>query len=90
MEEGAVEEPAPGRFYGALNRYWMAKTFNHLRENPLRGMGFYLRKNLYLVSQEEIFSFESFEVQRNQSSLLSRLPPLGFGWIFPLALASLS
>jgi tetratricopeptide (TPR) repeat protein len=90
IQQGEHPQPEPGQVFGSLNRFWVRKTLSSISERPLQWLGFYLKKALYLVSQEEIFSFESYEVQKRISPLLRWLPPLGFGFIFPLALGSLA
>lgn len=86
VDRGEVAPPEEGHFYKSLNKYWVSRTKEYVIENPVDWLGFYLKKNLYLLSQEEIYSFESYEVQKEISAVLKRLPPLGFGFVFPLAL----
>ncbi|WFB36498.1 tetratricopeptide repeat protein [Kiritimatiellota bacterium B12222] len=83
---GETPPAATHQFYKSLNKYWVNKTMTYAMENPWEWLSLYLKKNFYLVNQEEIYSFESYETQKEISSVLKWLPPLGFGFVFPLAL----
>jgi tetratricopeptide (TPR) repeat protein len=48
-----------------------------------------MRKTVYLGTDKEIFNFEVYEIHKSSSWILRWLP-LSFGWLFPLALASLA
>lgn len=73
---------------GEVNAYWMGKTKAAVFEAPAAWLGKMVQKGLYLTSQREIFNFEAFEIHRAESSLLKWLP-VGFGWIWPLALTGI-
>ena len=48
-----------------------------------------LRKGFYLVTAREIYNFEDYQIMRELSSVL-KLTGFNFGWLWPLAFASLA
>lgn len=75
--------------YRAVNHYWTHRLLEDLRNSPGEWLTLMMRKGLYLFSDREIFNFEDFDLQRSEAPILRALP-ISFGWIWPLALASLA
>jgi tetratricopeptide (TPR) repeat protein len=78
--------PIPGP---AIHRWYLARAGEDFLADPLAGLGRLLRKAVYLGSAREIYNLEDYGVQRGLSRVLPALP-VGFGWIFPCALAALA
>ncbi|MEQ8822200.1 MAG: tetratricopeptide repeat protein [Sumerlaeia bacterium] len=90
VRAGAVRGPEDDRIrYGAVNDYWFDRATREIADDPPRWLGLMLRKALELTSDREIFNFEDYTVQRERSLLL-RLLPGRFGWLWPMALGSLA
>lgn len=89
VETGNQPDVSGPKIYRAINHYWTDRLLNDIRETPGEWLTLMLRKGLYLVSTREIFNFEDFDLQKQESSILRWLP-LSFGGLWPLALASLA
>lgn len=89
VSAGEVSEPGEEGGYSALNSYWMGRAVDSILDHPADWLGKMFQKTIYLFSQREIYNFEAFEVHKSESRLL-RWIPLGFGWLWPLALMSLA
>ena len=86
----AAEHPAKDQFrFSAVNRCWMQRAWRDIRENPARWGRLLFWKSIWLVSEREIYNYEEYRLQR-QLSLMLRLAGVGFGLIWPFALASLA
>ncbi len=89
IERGDVNFPEEGGYHGALDDWWKGRAITEIRDDPgawLRLMAF---KALDLTSDREIYNFEAFEIHKALSPVL-RVLPVSFGWLWPLALASLA
>ncbi len=89
VSDGRSKPPDKGRDFQELNNYWMGLARQDIARAPAAWIGLMLRKGLYLFSDREIFNFESFEIHKHASYILRWLP-FSFGWVWPLALASLA
>jgi len=88
VSSGQASPPEEGRLAGAVNDYWMERARGAILEDPAAWLGKMIQKAVYLTSAREIFNFEAFEIHWKSSGLLRWLP-LGFGWLWPLALMTL-
>ncbi|MFT5497855.1 MAG: 4-amino-4-deoxy-L-arabinose transferase-like glycosyltransferase [Kiritimatiellia bacterium] len=75
--------------YGLLNEHWFDQGFDAIKENVPAWLSLMLRKGFYLVTAREIYNFEDYQIMRELSSVL-KLTGFNFGWLWPLAFASLA
>ena len=71
------------------NAYWYDRAKKEIRRAPLKWLGLMSRKILYLFSEREIFNIEDYHFQKSLSTVL-QCAPVGFGFMWPFALASLA
>ncbi|MDK2970478.1 MAG: hypothetical protein PWP23_233 [Candidatus Sumerlaeota bacterium] len=89
VARGEVPEPKEGERFGAVDAWWFGRAKRAIAQDPAAWLGLMTRKALYLVSDREVYNFEDYTVQRERSLLL-RLLPGRFGFLWPLAFASLA
>jgi tetratricopeptide (TPR) repeat protein len=75
--------------YAAIDWYWRDATLRAISQPWSRWFKLMVRKTVYLGTDREIFNFEVYDIHKSSSWILRWLP-LSFGWLFPLALASLA
>ena len=86
----AAEHPSKNQFrFSAVNRFWMRRAWSDIRETPARWIRLLFWKGIWLTSEREIYNYEEYRLQRQFSRIL-RLAGVGFGLIWPFALASLA
>ena len=71
------------------NAYWYDRAKKEIRKAPMEWLGLMGRKAFYLLSEREIFNIEDYRFQKSLSTVLL-FAPVGFGFVWPLALASLA
>jgi len=71
------------------NAYWYDRAKKEIQKAPLEWLGLMCRKAFYLLSEREIFNIEDYRFQKSLSMVL-QCAPVGFGFVWPLALASLA
>jgi tetratricopeptide (TPR) repeat protein len=70
-----------------VSRYFVAKTFEEIRAEPLSWLALMLRKSVLLWNAEEVLDTEAPEVYADESILLRGLAAgFHFGVLFPIAL----
>ncbi|MCC5846998.1 MAG: tetratricopeptide repeat protein [Verrucomicrobia bacterium] len=89
VADGERPAVADEKLYAAVNDFWTERLLAEIREHPGEWLALMVRKGVYLVSAREIFNFEDFGLHKKDSMILRWLP-LSFGWLWPLALASLA
>lgn len=85
---GEADPPAEGAFFGTVERHWSAKARAEILGDPARWLRLMAWKGVYLVGEREVYNFEEFRIHKAMSPWL-RWNPLGFGVVWPFALASL-
>lgn len=74
--------------FGAVNSWWMQRGIDSIKAHPVQWAGLMAKKGVYLLSDQEIFNYEDFDLQRSRSPLL-RFTPFTFGVVFGFAFGSL-
>ena len=70
---------------GEVSRYWLRRSFEYIRAQPMDWLRLSARKLLLTVNATEIPDTESIEAYAESSSLLRALRWLDFGIVLPLA-----
>ena len=71
------------------NAYWYDRAKREIRKAPMEWLGLMGRKIFYLFSEREVFNIEDYRFQKSLSIVL-QCAPVGFGFVWPFALASLA
>jgi 4-amino-4-deoxy-L-arabinose transferase-like glycosyltransferase len=83
------EAPVARPDYKAANAAWFHLGWSEIKEDLPAWMGLMIKKGFYLLSAREIYNFEDYRVMRQLSTIL-KVTFFNFGWLWPLALASLA
>jgi len=71
-----------------LNQFWIQKSLDYIKNNPLDWLRRELRKLHHLVNAHELPNDENYSFLRDKSRVLS-LPLFAFGFILPFALVGI-
>ena len=86
-DAAALASQAAGRTLsaGEVSRYWLRRSFDYIRAEPLDWLRLSGRKLLLTLNAAEISDTESIEAYTDAASLLRALSWLDFGVVLPLA-----